>query len=67
MVVIIQMDKTASDDRADAQSILLVHLAEPGGLCRGCHEHRCSFAWFPCPQVRWARQVLATTEGSDAR
>jgi hypothetical protein len=66
MVVIIETDKPLADEAVDARSILLVHRQEPGGLCWGCYELHCSFAWFPCPQARWAQRVL-TADGGDAR
>ncbi|WP_341720528.1 hypothetical protein QQG74_13000 [Micromonospora sp. FIMYZ51] len=66
MVVIIEADKAYADEIADARSILLVHRAEPDGLCWGCHEVSCRFAWFPCPQARWAQRVLAA-DGGDGR
>lgn len=67
MVMIIVTEKVEADERSEARSILLIHRpeTEAGGLCCGCYEHACSFAWFPCPQARWAQSILATPGGGD--
>jgi hypothetical protein len=63
MVVIVEMDKPAADVALDARTILALHRAEPGGLCRGCHDFAGSYAWSPCPQALWAERVLAAAGG----
>ncbi|WP_117208874.1 hypothetical protein [Allorhizocola rhizosphaerae] len=62
----IMMKDDRPDELSEARSILLVHQPEgaDGGLCRGCYEFACHFAWWPCPQVRWAQALIsAENEG----
>ncbi|GAA1378374.1 hypothetical protein GCM10009661_49800 [Catellatospora chokoriensis] len=61
--VVIEVDKAVADAAADARAVLLAHRAVPGGMCRGCHEFRRAFAWFPCPQAVWAQRVLRPAGG----
>jgi hypothetical protein len=44
---------------AEADSVLLVHVAGVDGCCAG-RADRCCFALTPCPVARWARSVLET-------
>ncbi|HCT77030.1 MAG TPA: hypothetical protein DGG94_12465 [Micromonosporaceae bacterium] len=65
MVVIIVTKQSLPDVRAEARSLLLVHRPESdsGGLCKGCYEFACHFAWWPCPQARWAQRVVHASDG----
>lgn len=67
MLMIIVTEKADADVVSEARSIVLVHQPDNdnGGMCSGCYEFACSFAWWPCPQVRWAQRVLATGGGGD--
>jgi hypothetical protein len=44
---------------AEAESVLLVHVAGVDGHCAGCAD-RCWFALAPCLVSRWARSVIGT-------
>ncbi|MBL0888493.1 hypothetical protein [Myceligenerans indicum] len=63
MVMIVEVDKSASGVVADAESIVRLHRADAGGMCLGCYELWCAFAWHPCPRLRWAQMVLAESAG----
>lgn len=69
MVMIIVTKDVRADELSEAQSILLSHQpeTETGGLCRGCYEFAGSFAWWPCPQVRWAQRVVVAHDGGELR
>ena len=61
MVVMIVMRGGHASQVREARSTLLVHRPENDvdqSLCLGCLEFVCHFAWWPCPQARWARAVL---------
>ena len=55
-------DRTAVGERGvldEAYAVLLVHVADPGGLCVGCADVG-RFAWARCPVARAALSVVET-------
>ena len=63
--MIIQIDRNNADVTCEARSVLAVHRPAPDSLCEGCMEIAGSLAWFPCPQARWAQQILHTADLAD--
>lgn len=65
MHLLIETDKIDVNEAAEARRTLLVHRTGPDGLCTGCMEFACRFARYPCPQAKWARDVLAAEAKGD--